>query len=915
MATAVEQIFNSSNLIDTMLTAGLDSRGLISQNVSGQLRNLVEGVIVACGEHPDHSFDYKYVGPSKELISGRSEYKSLIKFHDLLQISFSHYTLDPDSSERLMLKYVEYLISLRNLCKEKFGFRILIELEKFPLDLDPALADYHSAIAVEVGNMRARYTKSSAPAQRYYVDRVRPFFADWKVYYEVTFRNATDYTTKHDRLIAFTDIDISTYYSCHFWIRSSTINVVGKDLPVTIIEQYAVSIRPAELTHLALIIDEDAKDISSSSVEYQNLSMFLTQTGFNLLEVVLLSEPRFKDFIAGISAGARADYISTTLRRARNLVLSGRQGHHVLRYLLFMMDNQVLKNQRPFGGQRRMLGGLDLSSSCYPFEKMPFALSLRYHNPRMFDLLRCIPAEGREHELLSRRVRQTVEQEGTIYVPVERMVSEGLDRKTAHAQLEPLVRKFNSNLTSNQSPREMVLDRGQIFIRQYEDTVAAIIKKLQELQSPVEGFRARAEQWLSGRGADVGDGKSVRLDDEKKIEILPQMFEFSRVAVLYGAAGTGKSTMVDIVAQLYSTERKLFLAHTNPAVDNLKRRVAGDSFNEFRTISKHKHSGDSGYYDLLVIDECSTVDNNAFLEVLKNTQFGNLLLVGDTYQIESIEFGNWFNIAREYMKESSVFELTTPFRSTDPDLLKLWDRVRKIEDDIDERLTKGGYSKPLDSSFFSGIGESKGDEITLCLNYDGLYGINNINRFMQSVNPGKSVTWNSATYKVGDPVLFSDSTRFRGLTFNNLKGKIADFEARDTHITIDVELDRPEEDIAGYRLPDAEHLGGSMVRFTITRLKTTDEDEDDLRNSVPFQVAYAVSIHKAQGLEYESVRLVITADNEDRVTHNIFYTAITRARRNLTIYWSPEAQRRIVSSFSKTDDRRTLRLLKLRGKI
>ena len=146
MATAVEQIFNSSNLIDTMLTAGLDSRGLISQNVSGKLRNLVEGVIVACGEHPDHSFDYKYVGPSKELISGRSEYKSLIKFHDLLQISFSHYTLDPDSSERLMLKYVEYLISLRNLCKEKFGFRILIELEKFPLDLDPALDDYHSAL-------------------------------------------------------------------------------------------------------------------------------------------------------------------------------------------------------------------------------------------------------------------------------------------------------------------------------------------------------------------------------------------------------------------------------------------------------------------------------------------------------------------------------------------------------------------------------------------------------------------------------------------------------------------------------------------------------------------------------------------------------------------------------------------------
>ena len=44
---------------------------------------------------------------------------------------------------------------------------------------------------------------------------------------------------------------------------------------------------------------------------------------------------------------------------------------------------------------------------------------------------------------------------------------------------------------------------------------------------------------------------------------------------------------------------------------------------------------------------------------------------------------------------------------------------------------------------------------------------------------------------------------------------------------------------------------------------------------VPFQIAYAVSIHKAQGLEYESVKVVITEDIDEMITHNIFYTAIT----------------------------------------
>ena len=55
--------------------------------------------------------------------------------------------------------------------------------------------------------------------------------------------------------------------------------------------------------------------------------------------------------------------------------------------------------------------------------------------------------------------------------------------------------------------------------------------------------------------------------------------------------------------------------------------------------------------------------------------------------------------------------------------------------------------------------------------------------------------------------------------------------------------------------------------------------------SVPFQVAYAVSIHKAQGLEYDSVKVVITDANEDDISHNIFYPAITRAREHPLIFW------------------------------
>lgn len=71
-----------------------------------------------------------------------------------------------------------------------------------------------------------------------------------------------------------------------------------------------------------------------------------------------------------------------------------------------------------------------------------------------------------------------------------------------------------------------------------------------------------------------------------------------------------------------------------------------------------------------------------------------------------------------------------------------------------------------------------------------------------------------------------------------------------------------------------------------------------MRSVIPFQLAYAVSIHKAQGLEYDSVKVIIPNSNSEKITHGIFYTAITRAKKRLKIYWSAETMDKIVKSFS-----------------
>jgi ATP-dependent exoDNAse (exonuclease V) alpha subunit len=227
-------------------------------------------------------------------------------------------------------------------------------------------------------------------------------------------------------------------------------------------------------------------------------------------------------------------------------------------------------------------------------------------------------------------------------------------------------------------------------------------------------------------------------------------------------------------------------------------------------------------------------------------------------------------------------------------------------------MARNGYSTVLDNSLFEAQGQ---DEIILCLNYDGLYGINNINRFLQSSNPAPAINWRALTYKINDPILFNETERFRPVIYNNLKGRIVGIDQSRGKIQFDVELDRPlsEFDVDG---DDLEWMGGSTVRFSVYETTIDDDaDDDSLNTIIPFQVAYAVSIHKVQGLEYDSVKIVITDANEDNVTHSIFYTAVTRAREQLRVFWTPETQHNVLKQLRRDNSSKDVHFLATRRSL
>ena len=126
--------------------------------------------------------------------------------------------------------------------------------------------------------------------------------------------------------------------------------------------------------------------------------------------------------------------------------------------------------------------------------------------------------------------------------------------------------------------------------------------------------------------------------------------------------------LINMLSTMMSGRRKLFLTKTHTALQNLKRRIDNPGTDaDFISIDSFTKKVQLPDYDIIFVDECSTIDNRtmmAFLEKMRSDTF--LVLAGDIYQIESIEFGNWFCYAKDLIKtQGANIELLNTWRTED----------------------------------------------------------------------------------------------------------------------------------------------------------------------------------------------------------------------------------------------------------
>lgn len=794
-------------------------------------------------------------------------------------------------SGRLMLKYYNFLWQIRKDLKGNHNFDVLKNLEDLTPPIDELDKQYYTSVASVIE--KADFSKSYYSNSRYYIQKKVPFFIGTERYYEITLQLAGIYATKYNRLTAYTKEDLPTNYSIQISYTEENIDLWGVQSKIKVISNWKVSVAPSSLNKLAKILRVPCS-LNSRYGEYQALMEFLTNTGINLLDFIDLSQNEFDSMIEKIYAKSNTaifKYILTHLKQMYSQSAEYSIGKNVIRYLLQNLREETIEGVLPTAFGKCMKGNLYLASGCYPFEKSPLLSDIlggkTTEGNNFQHTLNAVGYDGLDEVRPYLTLKNEIKQTGEIYFEQTSIASsDAIDNY--NAQLDQWEKKNGYSIS---------IDNGVVSIDAYEKNTLSILKRLLELSH------------IGNSGQKELNSKFLRdnqgiIKDPLKIEAVSNAFVSSRVLLIYGAAGTGKTTLINYISNLMSGRKKLFLTKTHTAKQNLIRRIDNPGTDsDFVSIDSFNRKVNLPDYDVIFVDECSTIDNRsmaAFFSKIRSDTF--VVLAGDIHQIESIEFGNWFRYAKEIITAPSAnVELLSTWRTEDLDLINLWNEVRNHGDLITEKLAiDGPFSEDIGPSIFNKEDE---DEVVLCLNYDGKFGLNNMNTYLQNANTKcEAVSWQEWTYKVGDRILFNESERF-SLLYNNLKGIIVDIEKNDDMIrfTIDVEMLLTENDC---KHTDIEYIESNeestRIRFCVYSNRD-DETDESIRAKciIPFQLAYAVSIHKAQGLEYNSVKIVIPQSNSEMITHGIFYTAITRAKKKLKIYWSKQIMQDIVSGFEK----------------
>jgi exodeoxyribonuclease V alpha subunit len=379
----------------------------------------------------------------------------------------------------------------------------------------------------------------------------------------------------------------------------------------------------------------------------------------------------------------------------------------------------------------------------------------------------------------------------------------------------------------------------------------------------------------------------------------------SKVLVITGGPGTGKTTLVRcILAALAANDlRALLAAPTGRAA----RRLGESTGREARTLHRlleadpergfRRHAGRPLEADLVIVDEASMIDTQllaGLLEALPPT--AALLLVGDVDQLPSIGPGQ---VLADLIASATVpvVRLTEIFRqAAESGIVRNAHRINRGELPAFARAEDG----PGDCYGIRVTGPEDAEAKLLDLLLHRIperFGLDPVNdvQVLTPVNRGRS-----GTHALNE-LLQAHLNPSPPLALNHGQVRLA---MGDKVMQLENDYDREVYNGDVGRITGIDPRARSLeVTMDGRRLSYTADELDRLA------IAYAVTVHKAQGSEYPAVIVPLLRQHGRMLRRKLLYTAITRARRLVVLLTEPDALERAVR---ETGDLRRTTLLRQR---
>lgn len=509
-------------------------------------------------------------------------------------------------SERLMLKYYNFMWQIRKYFWDNNRISILQNLEKFPLNTDQLDNEYYNIVAkaIESTDLSPHYLEST----RFYVQKKTPFYVGTERYYEITLQLANKYATKFNRITVYSKQNISTAYSINIGYTDTTIDLWGIASNIKIITNWRVSIAPACLNKLGRILNIPLR-LNASYGEYAELMSFLTKTGMTLLDIIDLQEMDFHSILDQIYGNTNTNHfreVIEILRRdySSNSVIFGK---NVVRYLLINLREKSLIDVMPNRFTKMLAGStLYLASGCRPFERNPLLANLPHSKTAEVSITKTLSASGTEKInilLPYLRIRNAINKSGELYFKASEIAS------------DKSINDYNEYLVEWEQDQgySIVNDSGLVTISAYETITLKILQRLLDFtQAGIKGQKELNARFIKDHSALF---EKVDVSKQKAIKYA---FVNSRILLIYGAAGTGKTTLINYISSLMPKSKKLFLTKTHAAIQHLQRRIDNPgSDSDFICIDSFTRRVNLPDYDIIFVDECSTIDNRTMLNFIR----------------------------------------------------------------------------------------------------------------------------------------------------------------------------------------------------------------------------------------------------------------------------------------------------------